>query len=209
MGGLFSIYRGVTQLASPHQVSPGIAIAVLLIAAVSEAHSFRTTLRRIYALNKNIRWLHWFKTSSRANLLVVFTEDLAALAGIAVALVALMITWLTGDSRWDSVGAIAIGVILVVVTFALTNELRSLLIGESPFKNYKRDVGLLLQEIIPGAKLRGFTAIQTGPEDVTLAYRITPGRIHDVKQLIEKMEILQNRIVEKFPEVHRQFMSPV
>jgi divalent metal cation (Fe/Co/Zn/Cd) transporter len=48
-----------------------------------------------------------------------------------VALVAIVLTILTGDPVYDAVGSIVIGVLLVVVALAIGAETKSLLIGES------------------------------------------------------------------------------
>jgi hypothetical protein len=42
-----------------------------------------------------------------------------------------VLTWVTGDERWDGVGSLGIGVLLGFVAVVLAIEMKSLLIGES------------------------------------------------------------------------------
>src|SRR6202042_386217 len=42
----------------------------------------------------------------------VLLEDSAALTGLALAMAGVVLTWVTGDERWDGVGSLGIGVLL-------------------------------------------------------------------------------------------------
>ena len=58
-------------------------------------------------------------------------EDCGALVGLVIALVAIGMTIVTGNARWDGVGTTAIGLLLGVIAIVLAVEMKSLLIGES------------------------------------------------------------------------------
>ena len=58
-------------------------------------------------------------------------EDLGALIGLCFALFGVSMAEITGDPRWDGVGAIAIGVLLVIIAVFLAVEMSSMLVGES------------------------------------------------------------------------------
>ena len=67
----------------------------------------------------------------KVELIVVVGEDIAALAGLSLALFAVLATIATGNPVFDALGTIAIGGVLVLVAITVGIEVKSLLIGES------------------------------------------------------------------------------
>jgi hypothetical protein len=76
-------------------------------------------------------WWRFIRTSKAPELPVVLLEDVGAQTGLVVALLGLGMADITGDPRWDAVGSITIGVLLVVIAIILATEMKGLLIGES------------------------------------------------------------------------------
>jgi divalent metal cation (Fe/Co/Zn/Cd) transporter len=62
---------------------------------------------------------------------VVLLEDAGAVAGLTIALIAVVLAWLTGSPIADGVGSIVIGVLLCTIGLLLAGDTKSLLIGES------------------------------------------------------------------------------
>ena len=58
-------------------------------------------------------------------------EDIGAEIGLFFALGGVLLAHFTDEPRWDAVGSIAIGVLLVVIAIVLAIEMKGLLIGES------------------------------------------------------------------------------
>src|SRR3954452_2778093 len=57
LGSVFAIFEGIEKLLHPHEVeSPGIAIAILLVAVVLEGMSFRTAVRESNPLRQGVSW---------------------------------------------------------------------------------------------------------------------------------------------------------
>ncbi len=132
VGGLFSIYEGWLRYTEPHEVeNGGIALFILLIAIGLEYFSLKGALAAM-AIEKGERSLwQWFQETHSSELMVVTGEDIAALAGLVIALVMLSLTMLTGNTAYDAAGSMLIGVLLVVVAAVVGKEVHSLLIGEA------------------------------------------------------------------------------
>lgn len=133
MGGLFAIYEGISKLRHPHETSSlGIAIGILMVAIVLETFSLRTALREV-AHVKPAGQSYWqfIKTAKSPELPTVLLEDIAAETGLFLALFGVLMGHFTHDPRWDAVGSIAIGVLLVIVAFVLGVEMKALLLGET------------------------------------------------------------------------------
>ena len=87
VGGAFSIYEGAHKLSDPQPLSwPGVAIAVLAIAVVLESFSLAGCVREIRKVAHGRSLWQFFRQSRNSELIVVLGEDIAALAGLVVAL---------------------------------------------------------------------------------------------------------------------------
>ena len=73
----------------------------------------------------------WFRESRQSELVVILGEDFAALLGLALALIAVLMTMLTGNPMWDGLGSMWIGVVLIAVAIGIGREIMALLIGQS------------------------------------------------------------------------------
>jgi cation diffusion facilitator family transporter len=120
MGGLFSIYEGVHKLNHPEELNRvWVALLVLGVSIILESLSLFGALREIKHVKKGKSLGEWIKTTVRAELLVVFGEDIAALLGLTVAFIFVLLAFLTGNPLYDSLGSICIGGILVLVSLFL------------------------------------------------------------------------------------------
>jgi cation diffusion facilitator family transporter len=133
LGGVFSIYEGIDKLRHPHELdSVGWAIAVLVGAMVMEGLSFRTARQEANIVRPaHESWWKFIRHTKSPDLPVVLLEDAAALVGLAIALAGIAVAELTGNARWDAIGSLAIGAVLVVVAIVLVIEMGSLLVGEA------------------------------------------------------------------------------
>ena len=132
LGGLFSIYEGWHKLAHPEDLSYAwVAVGVLVFGLAAEAVSLRACLQEVNQVRNGRSLWRWFRESRQSELVVILGEDLAALLGLALALVAVLLTIATGEPLWDGLGSIAIGVVLVLVAAGIAIEIKGLLIGQS------------------------------------------------------------------------------
>ncbi len=79
LGGLFSIYEGVSKLLDPHELtSIGWAIGVLIVAIALESWSFRTAIVESRKVKGERGWWEYIHTSRSPELPVVLLEDAGA-----------------------------------------------------------------------------------------------------------------------------------
>jgi cation diffusion facilitator family transporter len=211
LGGVYNIHEGIDKLHTKHLSNPILSLLIIAVSLVVELVSYRAVLKEIRerARRPKINLVRWFRRSTSSDLLVIFTEDLAAILGLIVAAAGVVGTMATGEPRWDAWGSIAIGIILVFMAVALAIEIKSLIIGESPAQDYSPEIKKLLGEIIPGAKLVSFIAVQIGLGEVIANYKISAGGIEKSSDLIERMHKLERSVRQKFPEIRWQFIEPV
>jgi cation diffusion facilitator family transporter len=132
LGGMFSVYEGWHKLAHPEDLSyPWVAVGILVFGLVAEAISMRACLQEVNKVRGEKSVWRWFRTSRQSELVVILGEDFAALVGLALALIAVLLTILTGNPRWDGLGSIWIGVVLILIAVGIGIEIKGLLIGQS------------------------------------------------------------------------------
>lgn len=209
MGGLFALYEGIHKLSEPEPLStPWVGMTILFFAMAMEGFALHTCLKEIRADNPYGSLWVWFRRTTSAELLVIFTEDSAALLGLAAASICLGAAWWTGDPTWDAIGSMTIGLILIIVPFFLGMELKSLLIGEAPAEDYETAIDQIVASHLPGARLLNFIALQTGSSEVMVAYKIWPGETAEVELLIKRINTVERQVKSRFPEIKWQFVEP-
>src|SRR5580765_7170083 len=131
-GGVLSIVEGVLRLRSPAPLqAPWIAIATIVIALLIEGASLRKALHQVRSVRNAGTFYRWFRDTRRSDLLVVVREDLAAVLGLPIALLALLVAAISVKTVFDALGSIFVGLLLIVVASSLMIEVKGLLIGES------------------------------------------------------------------------------
>jgi cation diffusion facilitator family transporter len=172
-GGMFSIYEGVHKL--EHREEVGRVWLGLLILGVSlaiEGWALSGNIREMNRRRGGKRFLRYLRDTKDSDLVVVFGENLAAVLGLALAVVALVIAGETGDSRWDAVGSIGIGVVLVAVAIFLAVEVKSLLVGEAADPDVEQSARAVVAEDPRLAEVLECITVQQGPGEVMVAIKI-------------------------------------
>jgi cation diffusion facilitator family transporter len=174
LGGLFAIYEGLHKLSEgSHEVSNvQWAIGILVLGIFLEGYSFRTAVKASRPLKRRATWWEFIRHSRTPELPVVLLEDFGALTGLTLALAGISTAAITGDSRWDAYGTIAIGVLLVVIATVLVFEMKSLLIGESALAPMRKTI----VEVIEGTEdVSGVLHMRTqhiGPDELLIAAKV-------------------------------------
>lgn len=209
LGGLFAINEGVHKLESTEPLANAwIGFPILAFSILVEGYALKSCLAEIRRQKAHKKLWTWFRQSKAADLLVVFTEDTAAVIGLTIAFVCLGISVATGDPRWDALGSILVGSLLVVVAIFLALEIKSLLIGEAANPELRKGIEAIISEEIPGGAVLRFIAIQTGSAEVLVSYKVSPGTLDKTKDLIDAINRAERRARVMFPEIRWQFVEP-
>jgi divalent metal cation (Fe/Co/Zn/Cd) transporter len=178
VGGVFSIYEGVHKIQHPEPITNiAVPIVVLLIAIVMESFSLRTAVVESNRIRGRQSWVQFVRRAKAPELPVVLLEDIAALLGLVLALVAVVTAGITGNALWDGIGTITIGVLLVVIALILGVETKSLLVGEGA---NPVDVRSIRKAIEAGEDINRIIHMKTlylGPDELLVAAKVatTPG----------------------------------
>jgi cation diffusion facilitator family transporter len=208
MGGMFSIYEGVHKLMHPEMPeSPWIAVAVLLVSIILEYFSLRGALAEINKVRGAQSLFRWFRGSRQSELIVVIGEDLAALLGLTLALLAVLATIVTGNPMFDALGTIAIGTVLILVAIGVGIEVKSLLIGESADPALEAEIEQLLLHNGKVTRVFNMITLQLG-SDIMLAVKAELAGCDTADELIDAINASEVALRQNFPQLRWIFFEP-
>ena len=199
IGGALSVGEGVRSLLLPEPLeSVWVGVAVLLVSGALEAYSWRTARRQLReaARARDRSLLQQLRRSTDPSAGTVYLEDSAALIGIAVALLALVLHAVTGSAVWDAVGSVCVGALLLGVAALLARRSKSLLLDESP----PPDVLVPLRELVAGVDWTAVEpdvrAVVVGPAQLVVDVRAVPAdRMRDTAELVAEVDALRQRLL--------------
>jgi cation diffusion facilitator family transporter len=209
LGGAFSIFDGIDKLRNPHELeSAGWAIGILLAAMVLEALSFRTGIRATRHVKGSVGWWRFIRIAKTPELPVVLLEDLAALLGLSIALVAIATAEITGESRYDAIGSLAIGVLLVIVALILAVEMRSLLIGESADPAVERRIVDAMEGDDQVCRVIHIRTEHLGPEELLVAAKLEFDGSLTMRELADVVNEVEARVRKEVPQARVMYLEP-
>jgi divalent metal cation (Fe/Co/Zn/Cd) transporter len=149
----------------------------------------------------------WFRDSRQSELIVIFGEDLAALLGLAFALVAVLLTMATGNPMYDAMGSIGIGVLLIVIAVFIAVEVKALLIGQGVEPRTKEAMLKFLGAREEVKQVYNLLTLQMGP-DVMVAIKAEMARYLAPRDMIEDINRVEQAFRAEFPDVRWCFFEP-
>jgi cation diffusion facilitator family transporter len=208
MGGLFSIYEGIHKMSLHEGLSnPVLAIVVLVISMALEASSLLGCLSQIKKIKKGKTLWRWLITSRESELVVVLAEDVAALFGLTFALAAILLSVITGNTVFDAMGSIGIGVLLVLVSAFLSVKVKSLLIGQSPDDEIRKEIRTYIKERQEVEEILNLITIQLGPR-IMVAVKARMKETRNSDELINNINNCEAGLRQRFPSVQWIFFEP-
>jgi len=208
MGGLFSIYEGWHKLHNPEELKKAwVALTVLGVAIALETASLMGCLREIRKIRGDKSFREWLKHTRNAELVVVLGEDIAALIGLVIAFGFVWLASSTGDPRYDAMGSITIGVVLILVAIFIAVRISSLLLGKSAEPDLRRAIDEFIAADPSIEQLLNTITLQFGPK-VLLAAKIRMRPDLTIAQAAECINALERELKTKFPDIGWSFIEP-
>jgi cation diffusion facilitator family transporter len=208
MGGLFSVYEGIHKLSTHEGLkSPLIAIIVLAVSIVLESASLYGCLTQVRKIKHDMPLWTWIKNSRQSELIVVLGEDIAALMGLSFALIAVILSMITGNPQFDAMGSISIGVLLIVISFFLAVKIKSLLIGQSSDSGTRMEIMEFLVSRPEIDSVLNLITLQLGSQ-IMVAVKAKMSAVDSVGQLIDNINTCEAELKKKMPSVQWVFFEP-
>ncbi|MEY3588556.1 MAG: hypothetical protein RJA47_1152 [Actinomycetota bacterium] len=210
MGGLFALYEGIQKLRHPHETeSMVVAIVILSVAIVLEIFSLRTAIVETnHVKPAGQGYWKFIRTAKQPELPTVLMEDIAALAGLVIALAGVVLGHYTHNPRWDAAGSVAIGVLLIAVAVILGIEMKSLLMGETASPENRT----ALSRALRGADhVRDVVYMHTehvGPEVILVAAKVIFDPTLPADQVSRAIDAAEEKMRAVVPHAKFIFIEP-
>ena len=220
VGGVFSLTEGVEKVREPHPLDPDwwwLPLVVLVVSIGLESFSFSTAIREAKPLKGDESWFGFIRHAKSPEIPVVMLEDLAALVGLAFALLGVGLTALTGNGLWDGIGTLAIGVLLVGVALILGFEMGSLLVGEGANLDELAAIRTAIDRHPAVDRIIHLKTLYVGPDELMVGAKLAfpAGKTlvdvaHDIDAVEESVRaaVPAARIIYVEPDVYRPDADP-
>jgi cation diffusion facilitator family transporter len=208
-GAIFSIYEGVQKLRHPRPVAYlPLALLVLVIAMAAEGASLRVAFRKINIDRGKTGLVAYLHQTKKAELVVVFLEDTAALIGLAIAMAALLAEHFTGILLFDGLASVMIGVLLAATALFMGKETKSLLLGESADPALLRQIRLQLLKEESIRRVINIRSLHLGAEDILLAIKAEFDPQLNTRQISNLINGIESEIRQFYPQINKIFIEP-
>ena len=208
VGGIISVYEGWHKLFHPEPLEqPWWAMFVMLFSIVAEGFSMRTCLQEADKAREGRSLWKWFRQSRQSELIVIFGENLADLLGLAVGLLAIILTMVTGNPMWDAVGTLIIGALLVVVAVFVAVEVKALLIGQGVEPRMHRAI---YGYINGRPEIKGIFSLITMQMGVDIMVAVQAEMDFTLRgdELVKQINDVEAGLKEQFPDIRWVFFEP-
>ena len=208
-GGMFSIYEGVHKLGAPEPVeNVWLGLGILAFSLLMEGWALLGNLKEMRARRGEEPLVSYLRTTKDSDLIVVFGENAAAVLGLFFAIMAVLLSWYTHDGRWDALGSIFIGLVLVAVAIFLGTEVKSLLIGERADPAIERSVKAQVEADANVETLLKLISVQQGPGEVMVAMKVKLKDGLSGPGMVDAINSFEAGLKARHPDIKWCFVEP-
>lgn len=195
-----SFYFGWQRFFHPEAVRDiGIAIAVLVLTFFTNGYAFFLSFRRLLKKRPPKHILQVFYRSSLVETKTTFILDLMGTSASLMGAIALGIYIITGDMRFDGLGAMIIGVVLAIFSLFLVSGIRDMFVGKKASVETEGKITEAALEVEGVEQVLGIKTLHIGTEkllvdlDVHMQSRLGT---RELERLIDKIKV---KIREQVP----------
>ena len=210
LGGGISVLQGVWSLRNPVAASDSIvSYWVLIAAAVFEGSALAVSIHSFKKAQDNPKIGLWkaIQRSKDPSGFIVIVEDAAALVGLAIAFLGVWLSEATGNSRYDAIASIAIGLLLTVVATALVAKTKGLLVGESASPETRESIKEIVRLDRAVSAAEPPITLHLGPQDVLVALNIEFKDALSADEIEAAVRRIERKIRTTHTDVKRIFIE--
>jgi cation diffusion facilitator family transporter len=211
VGGGLSIYEGVEKIleGDTHGMTNlRWALAVLGGSILLESASLRVALGELREMQGSRGLRATLREARDPTVFTVLFEDVAALVGLVLAFLGVLLSSTRGTPLWDGLASVLIGLVLVAVAVRLGGDAKALLIGRSVPERERRRI----EEIARAARgVIGVVHIRTvhlGPNEVMCGLKLAFEPTLDVRTLETLINELEASLRAELPHLRRIYVEP-
>ncbi|MBW4050771.1 MAG: cation diffusion facilitator family transporter [Proteobacteria bacterium] len=209
LGAVISIYEGIDHIRHPEPISaPGVSYLVLALALAFESVSWVISLRQFRAAKGSLRYFEAFRKSKDPVSFMVLFEDSAAIVGILIAAIGTFLTVQLHQPRFDGIASILIGLVLALVSFLLTEESKSLLIGERADQSLSDSILRIAGSERAVTRANGVLTMQLAPDQIVAALSLDFEDAVSAREVEDAVAEIERKVCAAHPHVVALFVKP-
>ena len=193
-----TVYHGIESLIQqhePHFDNIAWPVGVLIVSLLMEGYVLWVAVQAVRKQAGETPFFEYMRKEADPAVIAVVLEDSAACLGCVLALVAIVLSKVTGHGYWDAIGSLAIGVLLGAIAIWLVWRNSQLLIGASIPSHLRQQVLDILSQ---NPAVEEVVDLKTRVLD-TETYRIKADVRFDGEALADK---LSHRIVPAYEKIN-------
>lgn len=208
LGAGFAANEGIHKIVDPRPPErPGLALVILAVAVVLESVSLRTGVVESNKVRNGISWPAFIHQTKSPDLALVLLEDVAALAGLFVAVLGVAFSSATGDGVYDGVASVVIAVLLAAVAAVLGNEMHSLLVGEAASPADQEAIRQAILSVETFERIIHLRTKHLGPDELLVAVKVAADAGDRVGEISSAVDRAEERIRAVVPGARYVFME--
>lgn len=211
LGAGYSVFEGVKAIVQPEGLgSLLVPYVVLAVSFLFEGTSLLKAARQLHreAGRADRGFFEHLKVTPDPTAKTVAFEDTAALVGLVLAALGITLHHFTGQGFWDGAASVAIGVLLVTVAWALGQQNKSALLGQSVQPEMRDGIRRTIAESPGIVSIVELLTMRMGPDEVLVAARVDIDDGSSGGEVEEAAEEVERRVRADHPEVRHVFLDP-
>lgn len=208
VGAGVSIYEGIAKLRAPHPITSAyVNYIVLALAMAFESVVWWIAFQEFRRVKGELGYFQAVRLSNDPILFTVLFEDTAAMLGLIVAFVGILLSQVLELPILDGVASLLIGAILAGTAAILAYECKGLLTGEAASPATVAEIERIVTAEPGINRMNELLTMHFGPHDVLLnisldfADRLSSAEVEGIVSALER------RFKQRFPEITRVFIE--
>ena len=208
VGAGVSLYEGIRHMLHPSPIeNPHINYIVLILAMIFEGFAWYFAIKEFTKVKGSLGFVEAVHRGKDPSLFVVLFEDSAAMLGLMVAFVGILLAQITGNPWWDGFASTVVGLILAGTAIWLAYETKSLLIGESADQATIRGIRALADSQHGVVHVNELLTLHMGPDYVLVNISIDFDDQLGTGQIEKTVHRIDQLIKDSYPHVKRVFVE--
>jgi len=207
-GAGLSMYKGIAHLISPVSVKNSyVSYGVIGLAIIFEGISRYIALTEFNKSKGEWSYIRAIHRGKDPSIFIVLMEDSAAIIGLVVAFLGILVSDLTGSPVYDAAAAVIIGLILAGTALLLAYETKSLLIGESANKEVVQGIREIAYSYKEIKQVNEILTLHMGPDFILV--NISVDFVDPIFATAVEVTVagLDTAIKRAYPHVRRIFIE--
>ena len=209
-GAVLSIVNGWERIQNPEvHDGAGLIFSLVVLAVAAAFEIFIALVPAVRQFNR-VRgtksvW-RMIKESKDSALIIVLFEDTAAVVGLVIAAIGLILADITGSAMWDGLASVLIGLVLGAVALVIAREMSALLIGEAAGRQDRTTIRVAILGVEQVHHVERLLTMQLAPQEILVTADVAFDEMVDE---VLAIEVVENSIREACPAATRIFIEPV